>query len=855
MQKLSPPRLLKIAALVAAALSSAGALAAPGTPTISGYEIDAKGYKFVEIKQGMSGIEAYKDAVKVHEFLDVPVPFNIWNAANAVKAYAVVDGVRDDNSMVAMKQGDSKAAPVAHLTKGGKTRLQVDVCDARGNCERSTPYEANIFDTLPEFAGNLPDNAPPHQKHAIAKDTVVGTYFPTWGIYERKSDVSMMPVENLTHILYGFVPICGENASLAPSGQISLKRSCAGLPDYSVAIHDIWGEIAKTDLPGIVQGDGNKVTGVLGQMMAAKKRNPNLKVLPSIGGWTLSDRFYGLGDPANRKIFIDSVEKFLTTWKFFDGVDIDWEYPGGGGANPDLGNKDTDGQTYVTLMKELREMMTRLGKKTGKTYELTSAIGAAQSHIDLIDYKKATQYMNYLFDMTYDFSGAWTNTGLGHLSGLNAPSWMPDDPKTTFSVRNSVNALLAQGIDPKKLIVGTAMYGRGWTGVSDLTDPKNPFTGTAKGPLPENHAQYAWENGIIDYRGLKQFMLGADNKGINGFTAHYDAKAEAPYVFNAATGTLITYDNARSAIAKGNFVRDNKLGGLFSWDITGDTGDIMEAMHKGLDHPEGGGGDQPKAPTANAGQDIVVTPTGPAPTVIELDGSDSFNPQKDALKYRWEQIDGPTLAMTNADDVRTQISVPVVAADTIYVFKLTVTNAADLSSSSNVTITAKAQESHDIVAPRVTSMSAPATVGAKETATVKVHVDPKAGDKLEYKWSAKGLTMIGNGDTAQFVAPELTEDTFYMVNVVVTNSKGSDTGSVNIKVLKKEGGGVDPSIPPYKPNTIYQGGDKVTNAGGIYQCKPFPYSGWCGQAPAAYAPGTGFAWTDAWEKIGDVKKR
>ena len=829
MQKLSPPRLLKIAALVAAALSSAGALAAPGTPVIADYEIKVKSYGFVELKSNLSDAEAYKDAVKINDVVSVPLPFNIWYAANAVKAYAVIDGVRDDSSVVAMTPGQSKAAPVAHPATGGKKKMQVDVCDAQGNCERSAPYEMTIFDTIPEFAGDLPDNSIPHAKHTIAKDTVVGTYFPTWGIYGRKSDVSMMPVDNLTHILYGFVPICGENASLAPAQQTALKRSCAGLPDYSVAIHDIWGEMAKTDLPGVTKNLG----GVLGQMMAAKKRNPNLKVLPSIGGWTLSDTFYGLGDPANRKVFIDSVEKFLTTWKFFDGVDIDWEYPGGGGANPDLGNKSTDGQTYVTLMKELREMMTRLGKKTGKTYQLTSAIGAAQSHIDLIDYKKATQYMNYLFDMTYDFSGAWTNTGLGHLASLNAPSWMPDDPK--------------------KLIVGAAMYGRGWTGVSDMTDPKNPFTGTAKGPLPVNEAQYTWENGIIDYRGLKKFMLGPDNKGINGFVASYDAQAEAPYVFNAATGTLITYDNARSTIAKGNFVRENKLGGLFSWEITGDTGDIMEAMHKGLDHPEGGG-DQPKAPTANAGKDIVVTPTGPAPTVIELDGGDSFNPQSDELKYHWQQIDGPALSMNGADEVRTQISVPVVAADTIYVFKLTVTTAANLSSSSNVTITAKAQESHDIVAPQVTRMDAPAEVHAKETATVKVQVNPNAGDKLEYKWSAPGLTMIGNGATAQFVAPELAEDTFYMVNVTVTNSKGSDTGSANIKILKKEGGGVDPSIPAYVPNTIYQGGDKVTNAGGIYQCKPFPYSGWCGQAPAAYAPGQGFAWSDAWDKIGDVKK-
>jgi chitinase len=845
--------MLKLAALVAAALSSGigmsgAAMAAPGSPTLAGYEINTwgKSYGFVEVSSSISGAEAYKDLVKLNDQVDVPLPFNIWYGANAVKAYAVVDGVRDDGSMVPMTPGQTKAAPVAHPASAGKKKMQVDVCDAEGNCARSDVVEVVVFDTVPEMAGDLPDNSAPHTVHKIPKGIVVGTYFPTWGIYDRKFDVSKVPVDNLTHILYGFVPICGDtlNASLAPQQMTALKRSCAGLPDYSVAVHDIWGEIGKKDLPGATANLG----GVMGQMMAAKKRNPDLKILPSIGGWTLSDPYYGLGVAANRKVFIDSVENFLTTWKFFDGVDIDWEYPGGGGANPNLGNKATDGDTYVVLMKELRDMLARLGKKTGKTYQLTSAIGAAQVHIADIDYKKATQYMDYLFDMTYDFSGAWTMTGLGHLAGLNVPSWMADDPAKSFSTRNSVNALLAQGIDPKKLVVGAAMYGRGWTGVSDMTDTKNPFTGTAKSPLPINNAQFAWENGIIDYRGLKQFMLGADNKGINGYTVGYDAKAEAPYVFNPSDGTLVTYDNARSVIAKGNFVRDNKLGGLFSWEITGDTGDILEAMHKGLDHPEGGGGDQPKAPTANAGEDGVIMPLPPGEkSWIWLDGSDSVNPQSDTLKYHWEQISGATLEMTTPDAARARITVPSAATDTLYVFKLTVTNAANLSSSSNITITQKGSGSHETVPPQIIGLSSAATIGANETGTVKVKVKPVAGQKLEYQWSAPGLTLTGDGATANFVAPELAADRDFVVTVVVSNSKGSDTATIRIKVLKKEGGGQpDPDVPAYPAGMPYKAGQVVSNNGKNYVCN---IPGWCNSNSAMYyAPGTGLAWDSAWSE-------
>ena len=47
----------------------------------------------------------------------------------------------------------------------------------------------------------------------------------------------------------------------------------------------------------------------------------------------------------------------------------------------------------------------------------------------------------------------------------------------------------------------------------------------------------------------------------------------------------------------------------------------------------------------------------------------------------------------------------------------------------------------------------------------------------------------------------------------------------------------------------YNGGDTVQNHGSNYQCKPYPFSGWCGIA-GAYEPGVGSAWQDAWTALG-----
>lgn len=55
------------------------------------------------------------------------------------------------------------------------------------------------------------------------------------------------------------------------------------------------------------------------------------------------------------------------------------------------------------------------------------------------------------------------------------------------------------------------------------------------------------------------------------------------------------------------------------------------------------------------------------------------------------------------------------------------------------------------------------------------------------------------------------------------------------------------SCTPYVAGTRYAAGALVTAGGKGYECKPWPYSGWCSLG-GAYAPGAGFAWRDAWSE-------
>jgi len=55
------------------------------------------------------------------------------------------------------------------------------------------------------------------------------------------------------------------------------------------------------------------------------------------------------------------------------------------------------------------------------------------------------------------------------------------------------------------------------------------------------------------------------------------------------------------------------------------------------------------------------------------------------------------------------------------------------------------------------------------------------------------------------------------------------------------------SCAPYVAGTRYAAGALVTAGGKGYACKPWPYTGWCSLG-GAYAPGSGFAWRDAWSE-------
>jgi hypothetical protein len=144
------------------------------------------------------------------------------------------------------------------------------------------------------------------------------------------------------------------------------------------------------------------------------------------------------------------------------------------------------------------------------------------------------------------------------------------------------------------------------------------------------------------------------------------------------------------------------------------------------------------------------------------------------------------------------------------------------------------------------TFTAPATINITSTAT-----DADGIQKVEFY---NGASLLGTVTVSpyNYSWTNVAAGTYSITAKAYDNKGGTKTSTAVTNLLVNPGSGC--TAPQYVAGTAYTDGSLVKNVGNKYQCKPWPYSGWCSGAAAAYAPGTGTNWSDAWTLIGSCAR-
>ncbi|XP_046560950.1 chitinase-3-like protein 1 isoform X2 [Haliotis rubra] len=345
---------------------------------------------------------------------------------------------------------------------------------------------------------------------------ITACYFTSWSALTSPTQVRL-PVEDVdaslcTHLMYAF-------ASL-------------DIQSMSVVALDPFHEYSRAGMTGLYE-----------QFNQLKSKNPNLKTLLSVGGQSSGRAFSQLSSSKlSLQQFAQNTMKFLRKHGF-DGLDIDWEYPA-------AETKDK----FTFLLKILSEEFSN--EATNKEPLLLTIAGAGGE--DKIragyDIKAISKYLDYIFVMTYDFSGSWNK-----VTGFDSPLRARNDSNFSpvYNVQYALNVWINGGADRSKVIMGLTGAGASFT-LRNITDHNvgAPVQdgGGPPGPLYQ-------QKGRLMYPEICQSLK-------KGWTRVWDEEQQVPYAYRG--DQWVGYDDQQSFGLKVQYVIDEHLGGVMFWELSFD---------------------------------------------------------------------------------------------------------------------------------------------------------------------------------------------------------------------------------------------------------------------------------------------
>ncbi len=368
---------------------------------------------------------------------------------------------------------------------------------------------------------------------AQSESKIIVGYFTSWSVYGRDYHVSDIPADKVTHINYAFANIA--------DGEIVLGDPYADIDRFYPG--DSW--------------DTDSLRGNFHQLILLREDYPHVRTLISVGGWTWSSQFPEVASTdSTRARFASSCVDFVTDYSF-DGVDIDWEYPG-----------PEDRRNFTLLLAELRRQLDSLEIAEGREYLLTIAAPAGPGRIANIEVDSIGAYLDWANIMSYDYHGPWGGSG-DSLTNFNAALYpsaanpLGEPFRSYFNQSATVDTLLALGLPRDQIVLGLPFYGRGYASV--------------EGGISGLYSEYAgppsfgtWENGVFDFDDLHASYI-----GIAGYERFWSEDAFVPWLYNSSTGIMISYDDTMSIGEKARYIMAENLAGAMFWEFTCDEDEML----------------------------------------------------------------------------------------------------------------------------------------------------------------------------------------------------------------------------------------------------------------------------------------
>lgn len=339
-------------------------------------------------------------------------------------------------------------------------------------------------------------------------------YLATW----QPCDLAALPAEKLTHLCYAFAKVVDGQVVVQESSDSSLsneaycQRLCA-------------------------------------QLQQLKLRNPQLKILISVGGWGADGFSDAALSPESREQFSQSVLQFIQRYQF-DGVDLDWEYPSNDMAS--IKARAEDKQNFTAMLTSLRQHLDAQSEREQRApqdrYLLTIAAGAGQYYLDGVELPQVAAQCDFINLMTYDFYNGWA-TRAGHHANLYHALHDPD----ADSADQAVRLYLANGVSADKIVLGCPFYGRSLRGVG--------AAGLGEAGTPQS-------NGSYSYQQIADELLPSGR-----YIRHWDAAAQVPWLFDG--DEFISYEDPESICLKGLYVKQHALAGAMFWEYTEDPSNAL----------------------------------------------------------------------------------------------------------------------------------------------------------------------------------------------------------------------------------------------------------------------------------------